>query len=65
MIWPMPPLTRRSFARCLLFAPVACLGCGGENLSEDPKVGQKRREKMEAFQKKAELKRKPAAKKSS
>ncbi len=64
MIWPTPPLTRRCFALSLLFAPLACPGCGGDPVLADPKVGQKRREKMEGFQKKAELNRKSAAKKS-
>jgi hypothetical protein len=60
----MPPVTRRSFAVSVLFAPMACLGCGGEKVSVDEKVGEKRREKMEDLKKKAELKRKPGAKKS-
>ena len=64
MIWPMPPVTRRSFALSLLFAPLACLGCGGDTVSVDPKVGEKRREKMEDLQKKAELNAKIRRKKS-
>jgi hypothetical protein len=64
MIWPMPSVTRRSFALSLLFAPLACLGCGGDPVLADPKVGEKRREKMEGLKKKAELTRKSAAKKS-
>jgi hypothetical protein len=65
MNWSMPPLNRRTFALSLLVTPIACLGCGGDNVSDDPKVGEKRREKMEAFQKKADLTRKSTAKKTS
>jgi len=64
MIWPMPPFTRRSFALSLLIAPMACLGCGGDDVSFDAKAGEKRRQKIEDLQKRADLKRKPEEKKS-
>jgi hypothetical protein len=55
--WPMQPVTRRSFALSLLLAPMTCLGCGGDGVVVDTKVGDKRRQKMEDLKKKANLKR--------
>jgi hypothetical protein len=64
MIWPMPPVTRRSFALSLLTIPVACLGCGEESVSVNVKAGEKRRQMMEDLQKRADLKRKTGDKKA-
>jgi len=60
----MPPITRRSLTLSLLVAPLACLGCGGDSLSFNPKVGEKRSQKMEGLRKQADLKRKTGAKKA-
>ena len=65
MIRPMPPVTRRSFAMSLLITPMACLGCGGESVSLNEKAGEKRRQRVENLQKKADLKPKPGDKKGS
>jgi hypothetical protein len=65
MIGPTLPVTRRSFILSLLITPMACLGCGGDGVSVNEKAGEKRREKVEALQAKAELKRKSGAKKTS
>ena len=64
MISPMPPFTRRSFTLSLLIAPLACLGCGGESVSVNTKAGDKRRQKIEDLQKRADLKRKSGEKKA-
>lgn len=56
MIRPMPPFTRRSFALSVLIAPMACLGCGGENVTVHEKASEKRRQRVEELQKKAHLK---------
>jgi hypothetical protein len=64
MIRPMPPFTRRSFTRVLLIAPMACLGCGGESVSVNPKAGAKRRQQIEDLQKRADLERKSGEKKA-
>jgi hypothetical protein len=64
MKWPMPTLTRRSFTLSLLIAPIACLGCGGESVSVSAKAGEKRRQRIEDLQKRADLNRKPGEKKA-
>ena len=56
---PILPLTRRSLTRLLMMAPIFSFGCGGEKISVDLKTGEKRRERLEALQKKADAKRKP------
>ncbi|HKI20932.1 MAG TPA: hypothetical protein VKA15_23775 [Isosphaeraceae bacterium] len=60
----MPPFTRRSFALSLLIAPIACLGCGGDDVSVNTKAGEKRRQMIEDLQKRADLKRKSGEKKA-
>jgi hypothetical protein len=64
MIWPMPPVTRRSFTLSLLITPIACLGCGEESVSVNAKAGEKRRQRIEDLQKRADLKRKSEEKKA-
>ncbi len=61
---PMLPLTRRSFAQFLLITPLGCLGCGGDGVTVNVKAGEKRAQKIESLQKKAELKRNTGAKKA-
>jgi hypothetical protein len=62
MIGSIQPVTRRSFSLLLLIAPMACLGCGdGEAVVTDG--GEKRRQKAEDLEKKAETNRANAAKK--
>jgi len=60
----MPTLTRRSFALSLLIAPMACPGCGGDIVSVNEKTGEKRRQKIEDLQKRADLARKSGKKKA-
>ncbi len=60
--WPMQSVTRRSLLLSLLAAPMACLGCGGEGVTADPKAGEKRRRRAEELQKKADLTRKSGKK---
>jgi hypothetical protein len=57
MRWPMRPITRRTFALSLLIAPMTCLGCGGEGVTLNPAIGEKRSQKMEEFKAKAVLAR--------
>jgi hypothetical protein len=53
----MHPVTRRSVGLSL-FTAIACLGCGADGVSLNPKLAEKRRRKMEFLQKRAGLKRK-------
>jgi hypothetical protein len=57
-VWPMRLVSRRSFVVSLLIAPMACLGCGGDGVSVNAQVAEKRTRKIAGLQKKAELKRK-------
>jgi hypothetical protein len=57
MIWAMRPATRRSFILSLLIMPMTCLGCGGDSVTVDTRVGEKRSQKMEDFKSRAHLKR--------
>jgi hypothetical protein len=59
MIGPTQSITRRSVLLSTLIAPLACLGCGGPTVEVDTKAGEKRRQKMEDLQKKANPKRNP------
>jgi len=61
---PLLSVTRRCFTLFLLIAPLACLGCGGDDVSINVKAGEKRRQKLEALKEKAELKRNSGAKKA-
>jgi hypothetical protein len=60
----MLPINRRSFTLSLFVAQLACLGCGGGNVSFNPKVGEERTQKIERLQKQADLKRSTGAKKA-
>jgi hypothetical protein len=57
MIWAMRPVPRRTFVLSLLIMPMSCLGCGGDGVTVNTAVGEKRSQKMEDFRKRAYLKR--------
>jgi hypothetical protein len=65
-MWPMWPVTRRSFVWSLLITPLTCagLGCGGDAVSVNVKAGEKRRRSWEERRKNADLKRESRAEKA-
>jgi hypothetical protein len=63
--WSTRPLARRAFTLSLLLALMACLGCGGGEGSVTTTGGEKRRQRAEGLQKKADLIHKSDAKNAS